>query len=211
RFTCAWSICITKTRKLIEPTAIAWTHYSKLAAQTRNRTMILPLAALALLAAPSSTRHLRPRSDNCPTVPNWAVQSFSVTYSNVSEVPGTAGFKLTNLVTNRSEPISCPLFYNYLCMVDGTPSDATLSIRLWVNMDSVTITFNETWGCNTSQVPAPTFPSFVTGVGELKLTCPDPVADDMTCSGSDTEVVVVNGTVVTPVPDPEPETGASMT
>jgi hypothetical protein len=109
---------------------------------------------LALLSAvflvfviPSSTRHVGVRRGDCP-VPNWTVEGINVTYSNETYTPGTASFVLSNSVTNKTESLTCPLTFNSLCQILGTPNDETLQVLLQVNIDAAYMTLNQSWVCH---------------------------------------------------------------
>jgi len=107
---------------------------------------LLP-AVWMLLVIPSATFHIIRRTSDC-AVPSWTVDTIDVTYSNETYTPGTASFVLSNTLTNSSESLTCPLTFNTLCQILGTPGDETLQVLLQVNIDVAFMTLNQSWTCH---------------------------------------------------------------
>jgi hypothetical protein len=105
------------------------------------------LLVFTTLILPGSTRSLGIRAEQCP-IPNWHVDAINITYSNDTYIPGTASFTLSNTVTNKTEALSCPLTFNSLCQILGTPNDETLQVVMQVNIDAAYITLNQSWTCH---------------------------------------------------------------
>ncbi len=93
-------------------------------------------AVLMVGVVPTSTYVQLARTD-C-LIPNWHVDAINVTYS-----PGSASLVLSNSLTNKTEALTCPLTFNSVCQIMGTPNDETLQVVLQVNIDVATMTLNQ--------------------------------------------------------------------
>jgi len=174
---------------------------------------------LLALLTPSLTAYLLP-ADTCD-VPNWTVQGIRVTYSDDTYTPGLASFNVTNSITHNVESLKCELSFNTRCEIRGTPLDNALSITFLVNMGTAVIRFNQAWTCG--NVPADpalcvlvfarcqsdqcgvltqSSPSFVLASAELEVSCPEVITETMTCTALLDSSLLVNGSIVTPVPEP---------
>ena len=103
-------------------------------------------AVLMVLVVPTSTYVQLARTD-CP-IPNWHVDAINVTYSDDTYSPGSASFVLSNSLTNKTEALTCPLTFNSICQIMGTPNDETLQVVLQVNIDVATMSLNQSWTCH---------------------------------------------------------------
>ncbi|KAH8901794.1 hypothetical protein BR93DRAFT_962850 [Coniochaeta sp. PMI_546] len=148
---------------------------------------------LMIFISPSSTTIAHVTRADCPT-PNWTVEAINITYSNETYTPGTASFALSNSITNKTESLTCPLTFNSLCQISGTPNDETLQVLLQVNIDVAYMTLNQSWTCY-DQLGQKVISTFVIGTGTLNLDCPI-YAEDMTCNGPVGGTGLINGTVV---------------
>jgi hypothetical protein len=82
-------------------------------------------------------------------LPTWKVDSLSVTYSDQTDVPGTAHFNISSSLGNTTSTFDCQLAFNSLCIVDPITVDGgrSLSIYLQINIDTASVTVNETFAC----------------------------------------------------------------
>lgn len=114
-----------------------------------DRVSLLTILSIVFLAftLPSSSFHIGTKGADC-AVPNWHVDAINVTYSDETYTPGTASFVLSNSVTNKSDTLTCPLTFNSLCQILGTPNDETLQVLLQVNIDTAYMTLNQSWTCH---------------------------------------------------------------
>ena len=111
--------------------------------QSRTSAMLATLLALA---------HARPMSRTLPwrrqcALPSWTIKDLSVVFSDDSFVPGNATFDVTSSLTNQTERLRCEVPFNYLGFVNGTPANGDLNIVLQFNIDTATVTLNQTWAC----------------------------------------------------------------
>ncbi|KAK5661142.1 hypothetical protein OQA88_11033 [Cercophora sp. LCS_1] len=156
--------------------------------------------ALANIFTPCLTTRLEKR--DCP-IPKWSVESVSATYSDDTYVPGQVLFTVTNTLTNATETLNCPIQFNTVCTMDGTPGDPALQVYLQVNIDFAWVTFNKTWSCETDHQADPTRPRFVYGYGEFDLHCPEEVTETMTCTGLGGGPLLIETSIFTPEPEVE--------
>ncbi|KAK3343433.1 hypothetical protein B0T25DRAFT_614465 [Lasiosphaeria hispida] len=158
--------------------------------------MLLLTAILATLTTLTPATPLSNRADKC-SIPSWTLQSIKATYSGETYTPGNAVLVITKPLTNETESLDCPLLFNSVCQLERTPADPDLRVYLQINMGTASITFNQTWTCETAQAGEGVGPKFVIGSGEFEVHCPDEVTETMTCTGPLGGTVVVNGTVTT--------------
>jgi len=83
------------------------------------------------------------QSTPCP-IPSWSVHNLSVTYSDDRDGAKTS-FALVNMLTNTTELLSCPVIFNAVGRIDGTPEHSDLRILLSFNLDAVHVEINQTW------------------------------------------------------------------
>ncbi|KAK3389388.1 hypothetical protein B0H63DRAFT_98316 [Podospora didyma] len=169
--------------------------------------LLLPLLPFSR-ATPMPGPVPAPIPASCPPLPSWKIHNLTVTYSDESYTPGNATFTLTESVSNSSEALGCEVSFNYRGAIQGTPAHPGLNILLLFGIDTAFVTVNQTWpgDCVSDEVPHVSgMSSFVIGLAEVQLQCPDPSFDGMTCSAKDASEA--NGVVQVIYPD-EPEAPA---
>lgn len=137
-----------------------------MAGNTGWLSVVTLLSAVWLIVVRASSTSLGRSTmmTDCST-PNWTVEGISITYSNETYTPGTASFELSNSITNKTESLTCPLTFNSMCQILGTPNDETLQVLLQVNIDVVYMTLNQSWTCHdqTTQPATYVLNSFLVG------------------------------------------------
>ncbi|KAL1875325.1 hypothetical protein VTK73DRAFT_10109 [Phialemonium thermophilum] len=148
--------------------------------------VLLGLAELALLV----------RADKCTTFPTWTLKDFQSNGTDSVGGNGTASFTLENDLTGTSDDISCNLQVNYRCTIEGTPSDANLTITFEIRMISITFVLDEVLSC-----PGKTSPIHVVGNEDLPINCTQisEIGDTFACS---LDEATIKGTPVDLAPDP---------
>ncbi|KAH8893199.1 hypothetical protein GQ53DRAFT_763540 [Thozetella sp. PMI_491] len=87
----------------------------------------------------------------CQT-PIWTVKDLKIAYSSDTYTPGNATFSITSSLTNKTETLRCEVPFNYFGHISGTPENINLSISLQFNIDTATISLNQTWACGNETV-----------------------------------------------------------
>ncbi len=87
-------------------------------------------------------------------VPRWTVKDLKVAFSNDTFVPGSATFSIISSLDNKTESLRCAVPFNYLGLIDGTPGNKDLHIKLQFNIDTATVTLNQTWSCGNQTASA---------------------------------------------------------
>ncbi|KAK3343418.1 hypothetical protein B0T25DRAFT_634527 [Lasiosphaeria hispida] len=126
------------------------------------------------------------------TLPSlWTIPSITIVYTPDELLrPGNATFTLTNTAAATTETIHCPLRFNSLCELAGTPADKDLHLWLQVNLQVASLTINYPWACDG------VVGSYVAGMAEVVLECPEESLDDgLVCVGGSGRV---DGSVVLP-------------
>ena len=117
-------------------------------------TISIIFAVMVVFCDLSHSKPLERRQDKCQ-MPSWTLQSVAATYSDDTYTPGIAAVTITNSITNTTESFDCPLSFNTLCQLDGTPGDKDLRVYMQINMEAASISFNKTWTCEASQAADP--------------------------------------------------------
>ncbi|KAK3361269.1 hypothetical protein B0T24DRAFT_671523 [Lasiosphaeria ovina] len=178
--------------------------------------LLLPLLSLSSATPTPASSALASRTPltassaaACP-IPSWTVRNLTVTYSAETYTPGAAWMTLAeNNSTGAAvgeEALSCEVSFNYRASIEGTPAHPNLNVLVFFSIDTAFVTINQTWVCPTNDAELgnpPGTSSFVIGLAEVSLACPEPPEDGMTCASKD--AVAANGVVQVMYPE-APET-----
>ncbi len=115
------------------------------------------LSTAAILFSPAASMPrgspIWPRA--CP-VPVWTIKDLQVVFSNDTFVPGNVTLTVRSSLSNHSESVRAEVPFNYFGRIDGTPENKDLRIRLQFNIDTATVTINQTWSCGATPANAST-------------------------------------------------------
>ncbi|KAI1182139.1 hypothetical protein F5B17DRAFT_450252 [Nemania serpens] len=111
---------------------------------TTRPFLSLTLISLSILS--STTAALQP----CRKPPSWTLRNLNIATRDEVGSDGTATSTFTYDLTNRTEPIACPLHSNYRCTITGTRNDNSTVIDLQLGLGTLYTTVIQVLDCGVS-------------------------------------------------------------
>jgi len=110
----------------------------------RVATLILSLISISALsqASPIDARD----ASKCD-LPSWTIQNLNITYSDDIDKPGSTTFTLVDSLTKKSDVLSCPVPFNSIGRIEGTPSNKDLRIRMSFYVGSAFVEISQNLTC----------------------------------------------------------------